>query len=69
MCHTLYDRTNVVVLNPVLHQAEDPVTLEGNLTTFAKCYKRIEIVQLNDNIVNQHGSIIEISKIGPEKAV
>jgi hypothetical protein len=52
----------------------EPVTFEGNLTTFAKCYERIETVlkvlnEADKNVVNQHGDIIGITKMGPEKTV
>ena len=41
----------------------EPVTFEGNLTTFAKCYERIEMVlkvlnEADKNVVNQHGDIV-----------
>jgi uncharacterized protein len=52
----------------------EPVTLEGNLTTFAKCYERIDTVlnvlnEADKNVVNQCGDVFGTTKMGPEKSV
>ncbi|KAE8449826.1 hypothetical protein EG329_007303 [Mollisiaceae sp. DMI_Dod_QoI] len=52
----------------------EPVTFEGTPTTFAKCYERIDTVlkalnEADKNVVNEHGDILGITKMGPEKTV
>lgn len=50
----------------------EPVTYDRDLTTFAKCYERIDAVlkglnEADKNIVNQHGDIVATTRLGPEK--
>ena len=51
-----------------------PVTFEGNLRTFVKCYERIEtalkgVNEADKDVVNKHGDIVVATKMGPEKSV
>lgn len=52
----------------------ESVTFESNLTTFAKCYERIETVlkalnAADKDVVNQHDEVLGISKVGPEQTI
>ncbi|RDL35190.1 Uncharacterized protein BP5553_07121 [Venustampulla echinocandica] len=52
----------------------EPVTFEGSPTTFAKCFERIETVlkvlsEADKIVVNQHGDISGMTKMGLENSV
>lgn len=52
----------------------DPVAFQGNPTTFAECYERIETVlkrlsEADKDVVNQYGDIVGATQIGPEKTI
>ncbi|KAJ5606555.1 hypothetical protein N7510_009336 [Penicillium lagena] len=54
--------------------SREPVTFESNLTTFAKCYERIETAQkalsaADKDVVNQHDEVLGTTKIGPEQTI
>lgn len=54
--------------------SREPVTFERNLTTFAKCYERIETVlkalnAADKDVVNQHAEVLGTTKIGPEQTI
>ena len=51
-----------------------PVTFERDLTTFAKCYERIETVQktlqeADKDVVNHHGDVIAPAPLGPQGTI
>ncbi|KAJ5814596.1 hypothetical protein N7474_006373 [Penicillium riverlandense] len=54
--------------------SREPVTFDRDLTTFAKCYERIETVlkalhAADKDLVNQHAEILGTTKIGPEQTI